>query len=336
MTGPFPAGKALGRDRCREIADRAAAGAWLQNATARADPTLDALDVAYVPFRLGPSPEPLGCLAFGLRPGQAAVPLSHRLPDLIDATDFIVTVLRPAVEQAETTGVATTRLQAVIAHHEFEIHLQPIARLDTGELMAVEALTRFRSGIRPDLQFAEAASLGLGPALQRATLVAAARAASSLPSDVALSVNLSAEVLLLEPSLSRILAGAGRPVIVEITEHERIDDYAAVRSALDRLGPNVKLAIDDAGSGYASLRHILALEPAYVKLDIEWVRNIDGDPVRRALVSGLTYFASETGCELIAEGVETPEELAALRDLGIRLGQGYLLGHPKPAPTSAD
>ena len=53
-------------------------------------------------------------------------------------------------------------------------------------------------------------------------------------------------------------------------------------------------------------------------------------------VSGLTYFASETGCELIAEGVETPEELAALRDLGIRLGQGYLLGHPKPAPTSAD
>ena len=335
MAGPFPVGRPLSRERGREIAGRSAAGPWLQNAAARPDPTVDSFDVAYVPFRLGPSPEPLGCLAFGVRPSQSGVPLSHRLPDPIDATDFIVTVLRPAVEQAETTGVATTRLQGVIARHEFDVHLQPIARLDTGEQIAVEALTRFRDGIRPDLQFAEATSLGLSAALQRATLVAALRAAASLPSHVALSVNLSADVLQLEPTLPRLLADAGRQVIVEITEHERIDDYEAVRAALGRLGPHVKLAIDDAGSGYASMRHILALEPAYVKLDIEWVRNIDRDPVRRALVSGLTYFAHETGCELIAEGIETQEELAALRDLGVELGQGYLLGHPQPAPTSA-
>jgi EAL domain-containing protein (putative c-di-GMP-specific phosphodiesterase class I)/DNA-binding NarL/FixJ family response regulator len=328
-TGPFPAGKALGRERGMEIAGRAASGPWLQNAAAGADSTVDSIDVAYVPFRLGPSPQPLGCLAFGLRPRQAGTPLSHRLPDLIDATDFVVTVLRPAVEQAEMTGVATTRLHRVIARHEFEIHLQPIARLDTGEVLAVEALTRFADGIRPDLQFAEAASLGLGPALQRATLSAALAAAASLPTNVALSVNLSADVLQLEPSLPKILAGAGRQLIVEITEHERIDDYDAVRAALVRLGPHVKLAVDDAGSGYASLRHILALGPAYVKLDMEWVHNIDRDPVRRALVSGLTYFASETGCELIAEGIETQAELDALRDLGIQLGQGYLLGRPK-------
>lgn len=98
---------------------------------------------------------------------------------------------------------------------------------------------------------------------------------------------------------------------MELTEHERIDDYEAVRAALQRLGPNVKLAIDDAGSGFASLRHIFALQPAYVKLDIEWVRGIDRDPIRRALVSGLVYFGSETGCELIAEGIETDAELAA-------------------------
>jgi EAL domain-containing protein (putative c-di-GMP-specific phosphodiesterase class I)/DNA-binding NarL/FixJ family response regulator len=329
MAGPFPVGKPLARERGREIAGRAVSGPWFQNAAARPDPTVDPLDVAYVPFRLGMSPQPLGCLAFGVRSRQAGVPLSHRLPDLVDATDFVVTVLRPAVEQAETTGAATTRLQGVIARHEFDIHLQPIARLDTGEQIAVEALTRFRDGIRPDLQFAEAASLGLGPALQRATLVSALRAAASMPPTVALSVNLSADVLLLEPAIPELLADARRQVIVEITEHERIDDYQAVRAALGRLGPHVKLAIDDAGSGYASLRHILALEPAYVKLDIEWVRNIDRDPVRRALVSGLTYFASETGCELIAEGIETQEELAALRDLGVGLGQGYLLGRPK-------
>jgi EAL domain-containing protein (putative c-di-GMP-specific phosphodiesterase class I) len=68
-----------------------------------------------------------------------------------------------------------------------------------------------------------------------------------------------------------------------------------------------------------------------VKLDMEWVRGIDRDPIRRSLVSGLTYFAVETGCELIAEGIETHEERAALLELGVRLGQGYLLGHPKPA-----
>jgi EAL domain-containing protein (putative c-di-GMP-specific phosphodiesterase class I) len=123
-------------------------------------------------------------------------------------------------------------------------------------------------------------------------------------------------------------------LIVELTEHERIDDYVAVGSALDRLGPNVKLAIDDAGSGYASLRHILALQPAYVKLDIEWVSGIDRDPVRRALVTGLAYFATETGCELIAEGIETQEELEALRALGVQLGQGFLLGRPMPPVAS--
>jgi len=95
----------------------------------------------------------------------------------------------------------------------------------------------------------------------------------------------------------------------------------------------VKLAIDDAGSGFASLRHIFALQPDYVKLDIEWVHEIDRDPVRQALVSGLVYFGAETGCELIAEGIETEQELAALRELGIQLGQGYLLGRPEPAPA---
>jgi EAL domain-containing protein (putative c-di-GMP-specific phosphodiesterase class I) len=122
-------------------------------------------------------------------------------------------------------------------------------------------------------------------------------------------------------------------MIVEITEHERIDDYTAVRAAFDRLGPNMQLAVDDAGSGFASLRHILALRPSFVKLDIEWVRGIDRDPVKRALVSGLAYFARETGCELIAEGIETEEELQAIRELGIQLGQGYLLGRPQPLAT---
>jgi len=329
---PFRAGKALPRDRGKVIATRSEAGPWLESAAEPA--SAQAVDIAYVPFRLGPSPRPLGTLAFGARPRAVTGPLSHRLPDLIDATDFIVAGLRPAVEEAERTGTATARIRRIIARHEFDIHLQPISRLDSGEVFAAEALTRFRSGVRPDLQFAEAADLGLGPSLQRATLAAAVDSAEVLPAGVALSVNLSAQVLQLDPDLPAIVEAVGRPLIVEITEHERVEDYAAVRAALGRLGSHVSLAVDDAGSGFASLRHVLAQQPAYVKLDIEWVHDIDRDPVRRALVSGLTYFASETGCDLIAEGIETRAELEVLRDLGVRLGQGYLLGPPRAAARS--
>jgi EAL domain-containing protein (putative c-di-GMP-specific phosphodiesterase class I) len=269
---------------------------------------------------------------FGVRIGRSAEPFGQRLPDLVDATDFIVAVLKPAVEEAELTSIARTRLQRVIDRHEYEIHFQPISRLDDGVVVAVEALTRFHSAMLPDLQFAEAASLGLGAALERATLTAAVAAAAGLPPTLALSVNVSSDLLVQEPSLPEIIGTARRPVIIEITEHDRIDDYDAVKAGIERLGSNVELAVDDAGSGYASLRHILTLQPAYVKLDIEWIREIDRDPVRRALVSGLTYFASETGCELIAEGIETQAELEVLRDLGIRLGQGFLIGRPmRPA-----
>ena len=101
-----------------------------------------------------------------------------------------------------------------------------------------------------------------------------------------------------------------------------------------RLGSDVRLAVDDAGSGYSSLKHILSLQPSYVKLDMEWVRGIHDDPVRRALVSGLAYFAQETGAELIAEGIESEDERRALVDLGVRLGQGFLLGRPTPTGGS--
>jgi EAL domain-containing protein (putative c-di-GMP-specific phosphodiesterase class I)/DNA-binding response OmpR family regulator len=327
----FPPTRMVAQRFGMDLARRAASGPWLEAAATRAYSKAMSLDVAYVPFRLGPSVEPLGCLVFGVEPTAHAGPLSHRLPDLIDATDFIVAVLRPAVEQAETTDAAINRIRQIVARHEFTVHLQPIVRLDSGVTVAVEALTRFTNGSPPDGQFAEAASLGLGPTLERAAITTALEVVKDLPASVALSLNLSADVLLHEPSLPALFASTDRPVIVELTEHERIDEYEAVRCAFGRLGTNVKLAIDDAGSGFASLRHIFALQPAYVKLDIEWVRGIDHDPVRRALVSGLVYFATETGCELIAEGIETSEELEAIRELGIQLGQGYLLGRPAPS-----
>ena len=94
------------------------------------------------------------------------------------------------------------------------------------------------------------------------------------------------------------------------------------------LGPNVEFAVDDAGVGFASLRHILELQPAFVKLDRWLVTGLDADEARKAMIVGLAHFARSTGCRLIAEGIETDREFAALRSLNIHMGQGYLLGRP--------
>lgn len=116
--------------------------------------------------------------------------------------------------------------------------------------------------------------------------------------------------------------------MLELTEHIEVTDYPALRAAIERLGPNVRLAVDDAGAGFASLRHILELQPDYVKLDRGIVRQIHRDPARQALVAGMVHFAAKTGAVLVAEGVETEAEVRQLRQLGVALAQGYRLGRP--------
>jgi EAL domain-containing protein (putative c-di-GMP-specific phosphodiesterase class I)/DNA-binding response OmpR family regulator len=327
----FPAGRMLASDVGADIAERASGGPWLQGSQGGRSAD-GGNELAFVPFSLATAVAPIGCFVYA-RSDTRAAPLAQRLGDLSDTTDFAVTALRPAIEHAETTNAAILQLRQLIARRRFTIFLQPIIRLDTGDTFGFEALTRFDDGVRPDVRFAEATRLGLGRALERATLGKVMDAVASLPSDLAISVNVSPDVLQNERSLAEILERAQRPVIIELTEHERIDDYDAIRAGFARLGPRVRLAVDDAGSGYASLKHILSLTPSYVKLDMEWVRGIDQDPVRRSLVSGLAYFARETGSDLIAEGIETDGECGTLVELGVRLGQGFLLG--RPAPTAA-
>ena len=118
--------------------------------------------------------------------------------------------------------------------------------------------------------------------------------------------------------------------MLELTEHVPIDDYAVLRQAIADLG-DVGLAVDDAGAGYASFRHILELRPRYAKLDLTLIRGIDGDDLRQGLAAGLQYFADRTGCRLIAEGVESSGEAAVLEQLGIEYAQGYLFGRPIPS-----
>jgi EAL domain-containing protein (putative c-di-GMP-specific phosphodiesterase class I) len=122
-------------------------------------------------------------------------------------------------------------------------------------------------------------------------------------------------------------------LVLELTEHADVDDYPTLHNALACLrSGGIRVAVDDTGSGFASLRHILNLRPDIIKLDLALVRDINQDPARRALAQGMLTFASEIGAEIVAEGIETTAELAVLQDIGIPHGQGYLLGRPAALP----
>ncbi|MFB9353164.1 EAL domain-containing protein, partial [Streptomyces heliomycini] len=123
-------------------------------------------------------------------------------------------------------------------------------------------------------------------------------------------------------------------LMLEVTEHDVVEDYPGLDEALAEMrGKGLRLAIDDAGAGFASFRHILRLAPDVIKLDRSLTHEIERRDENRALAAALIGFATETGSRLVAEGVETQEELATLREIGICKAQGYLLGRPGALPS---
>ena len=167
--------------------------------------------------------------------------------------------------------------------------------------------------------------------------LAAAAALGPTPDDRLLFVNLSPS-LLADPAALLLLDDLPERLVIELTEQEAVDDYHVLRRDLGPwLSRGVRIAIDDTGAGYSSLRHVIELTPDFLKLDRELVRDLDHDRNRRALVSAVAAFASEVGTSVIAEGVETEAELDSFREAEVDLVQGYLLARPGPAwPVVAD
>jgi EAL domain-containing protein (putative c-di-GMP-specific phosphodiesterase class I) len=194
-----------------------------------------------------------------------------------------------------------------------------------------EALTRFTSGQAPDHCFADAWSVGLGPELELATLAAATDAAPRLPAGRWLDLNVSPRLLLEPDRVRELIRACERSLILEVTEHEPVADYAALREAIASLGPDIRVAVDDAGAGAANFVHIIELRADLVKLDISLVRGVNDDLGRQAMVVGMRHFSQTAGCRLVAEGIETKAEARTLAGLGVEFGQGYLFGRPEPA-----
>jgi EAL domain-containing protein (putative c-di-GMP-specific phosphodiesterase class I) len=227
------------------------------------------------------------------------------------------------------------RLRAVLDNGDFRIVYQPIVNVAEDKIVGHEALTRFLiEPVRtPDLWFLEAATVGMQEELELAAIEKALEGLAYFPKDTYISLNVSPQTLL-GRSLGKVLEGHPfERLVLEVTEHVLVSDYAMVASELEPLRKRgLRLAVDDAGAGFASLRHILKLKPDVIKLDISLIRNIDIEPDCRAMAAALIRFAEETGSKIVAEGVETLAELEVLRELKVNKVQGYLLGRPRLLP----
>ena len=336
------AGHPLSGKHAEYLFERARQGPWaeawqphtVEGAYGNVLGDLGILAMAHAPIRNGEGL--LGVVVAGTRDPLYAQHMIDHLPAVGEFAATASALLAQQLEGSRRVSQRRARLDAIIASQAFHPVFQPIVDLTSHAIVAYEALTRFDDGTVPDALFAEAWAMDRGAELELVTVEAALVAANQLPPGRWLEVNMSPRLLSETTRLRAALARLDdRQVVIEITEHESVADYRALGTAIDALGDGVLTAVDDAGAGIANFAHIVELRPDFVKLDISLVRGIESDIGRQALVMAMRHFAQTTGCQLVAEGVETEAEAAAIERLGVEFAQGYWYGRPAPAVPAA-
>jgi diguanylate cyclase (GGDEF)-like protein len=280
----------------------------------------------------------------GVSAGYAVYPADAR-----DSTT-LVQATEGALRAAKRTGPGATRRydpsEISVKHTEGERHevvalmeaadgltpvFQPLVSLATGRISGFEALTRFKQPPqrRPDEWFLLAQRVGLGPALE-AHAIRAALSVTNRPPGTYLSLNLSPSTLA-APEVQAVLPDDLAGLVIEVTEHELAADDSILDADLKSLRERgARVAVDDAGAGYAGLQQLMRVAPDLIKLDRSLVTDVDSDPAKQALVDSFVRFGRRTGAQVVAEGIETEEELRTLADLDVAYGQGYFLSKPGP------
>ncbi|WP_425100141.1 sensor domain-containing phosphodiesterase [Tropicibacter sp. S64] len=236
-----------------------------------------------------------------------------------------------AVEQVLNPEDAN-QLQRALEKKDFRFFVQPIVSMSENRALGYELLTRFpeRLGLTEDI-FRRAKYLDMMSSVEEVIARGANEVLECLPDGVFLSINFSVSSIEDLDFASIFRPQYRNRVVIEITEHEKVPNYESFGASVDALRAlGFRIAIDDVGAGYSSLRHVLVLHPDYIKLDRSLVRGIDKDSERSTLVSALRAFARLQRAKVIAEGIETDGELAEIKRLGIDKGQGYRLGQPVP------
>ncbi|MDT3442968.1 MULTISPECIES: EAL domain-containing protein [unclassified Pseudofrankia] len=271
----------------------------------------------------------LCCLSHDARPGLS----SRDARFLALLAEVLARFISHLAHEREDRDLLVQRITSVI-HERPTMIFQPVVAIRTRQIIGAEALARFPPGSGgPEAWFTAAASVGLRADLELAAIANALAVLPLLPNHLWLSVNASPTVVACGRIRDAVAEVATGRVVIEVTEHECIEDYEAMRAALDDLRQRgARIAVDDVGVANADLNRLLQLTPDILKMDRELTWRIDADPARQALVAALVRFASEIDAQVLAEGVETAAELAVLADIGVDHAQGFYLGYPGPLP----
>ena len=287
-----------------------------------------------------------------LRAGQFAIPSVGLVMGFVGLADKLREIQREieanfaaeserAAREEELAGADRARreqlagrIRRLIAGEGLDVALQPIVDLASGEVVGAEALARFTdadgraiptesTASSTPTRSTSASSSSWRPCGSRSTPTTGCRRASTSRSTPPPPCSPAT-------SCSELLAAhERRPLVVELTEHHAVEDYFALGRALDELRTHdIRVAIDDVGSGFSSFRHVTRVNPEILKLDRSLVCGIDDDPVRQSLAAAIVAFAADVGAVVVSEGIESEAELACLRGLAVGLGQGFFLGRP--------
>ncbi len=220
-------------------------------------------------------------------------------------------------------------LTELIETEDIEIAFQPIVDLRSGACLGVEALSRFPEPFdSPEQLFADADGVGLSLELERLAIREAWHGLESLHPEQFLAFNVSPDALLELGRRAQLRTDLPlSQLVVEVTEQSVVRSYDDLRNAVAPLrAQGLRVAVDDAGAGYASLQHIVELRPDFIKVDRSLVHGVADDHARQVAVGAFVLLSADLGATVIAEGVERPCDLSALCELGVQAAQGYLLG----------
>jgi EAL domain-containing protein (putative c-di-GMP-specific phosphodiesterase class I)/DNA-binding NarL/FixJ family response regulator len=281
---------------------------------------------------------PAAKLAAALRGAPRRGGSSHREVAGHELLNGLLDDVRETSLAREERARKRDRIRSVIDKGRLDIVFQPIVDLDSRSVVGHEALSRFGANPKrgPAQWFAEAHDVGLGVELELLAVEMACERSQRLPKATFMAVNVS-PVTAERPALLNLLDCAHVDhLVLEVTEHAPVENYPRFRVAIGRMREHgARLAIDDAGAGFASLRHILELNAELIKLDGSLTHSLEADPRRRSLASALIEFGRESGASVLAEHIESELQLCELRRLGVTYGQGYHLGRPQAAPVPA-
>ena len=258
-----------------------------------------------------------------------------------DPRQRVLAALSPALRQGQGP------LAQIIREDRLHCVFQPLGDLQSGHVYAHEALIRGPVGTslhRPDALLDMARCERILTDFELVCVFTALQHWAQVRSPGRLFVNISADALVHGVNLCgsnlllqtlRSLGLPPRMVVFEITEHERVTDMTALREAVQHLHrAGMRLALDDFGDGRSSLRLWSEVKPEYVKIDTYFIADLAEHPDSLQMLRAIKGIAEIFGTQLVAEGIETAEDLRALRDLDIAYGQGWLLGRPALQPRA--